>query len=108
MTIRFEDIKPRVGSRVLWDDRNELFTREAAELLIRKLAERTGLVFPKVNLTDQEQLKITDLMGGNVKLTGAFFVLVVALAAAGLQVKSIRDVTPIPHNGCRPSKRRRV
>ena len=31
-----------------------------------------------------------------------------ALAAAGLQVKSIEDVTPIPHNGCRPPKRRRV
>jgi small subunit ribosomal protein S11 len=31
-----------------------------------------------------------------------------ALATAGLQVKSIRDVTPIPHNGCRPRKRRRV
>ena len=31
-----------------------------------------------------------------------------ALAAAGLQVKSIKDVTPIPHNGCRASKRRRV
>jgi small subunit ribosomal protein S11 len=31
-----------------------------------------------------------------------------ALAAAGLSVKSIQDVTPIPHNGCRPRKRRRV
>ena len=31
-----------------------------------------------------------------------------ALAAAGLQVKSIRDVTPIPQNGCRPPKKRRV
>lgn len=31
-----------------------------------------------------------------------------ALSAAGLQVKSIKDVTPIPHNGCRPPKRRRV
>jgi small subunit ribosomal protein S11 len=31
-----------------------------------------------------------------------------ALAAAVLQVKSIKDVTPIPHNGCRPPKRRRV
>jgi len=31
-----------------------------------------------------------------------------ALSSAGLQVKSIRDVTPIPHNGCRPPKRRRV
>lgn len=31
-----------------------------------------------------------------------------ALAAAGLDVRHIRDVTPIPHNGCRPAKRRRV
>lgn len=31
-----------------------------------------------------------------------------ALAAAGLQVTSIKDKTPIPHNGCRPPKRRRV
>jgi small subunit ribosomal protein S11 len=31
-----------------------------------------------------------------------------ALAAAGVEIKSIRDVTPIPHNGCRPRKRRRV
>ena len=31
-----------------------------------------------------------------------------SLQAAGLQVTSIRDVTPIPHNGCRPRKRRRV
>ena len=31
-----------------------------------------------------------------------------ALAAAGIEVRSIKDVTPIPHNGCRPPKRRRV
>jgi small subunit ribosomal protein S11 len=31
-----------------------------------------------------------------------------ALAAAGLEVRAIKDVTPIPHNGCRPAKRRRV
>ncbi|KPJ88057.1 MAG: 30S ribosomal protein S11 [Gemmatimonas sp. SG8_17] len=31
-----------------------------------------------------------------------------ALASAGLQIASIRDVTPIPHNGCRPPKKRRV
>jgi len=31
-----------------------------------------------------------------------------ALAAAGIDVRTIRDVTPIPHNGCRPAKRRRV
>ncbi|HSW39597.1 MAG TPA: 30S ribosomal protein S11 [Acidobacteriota bacterium] len=31
-----------------------------------------------------------------------------ALQSAGLEVKTIRDITPIPHNGCRPPKRRRV
>ena len=31
-----------------------------------------------------------------------------ALQAAGLQVSAIHDVTPLPHNGCRPPKRRRV
>ncbi|MEI6863324.1 MAG: 30S ribosomal protein S11, partial [Candidatus Omnitrophota bacterium] len=30
------------------------------------------------------------------------------IQAAGVSVRSIRDVTPIPHNGCRPPKRRRV
>jgi small subunit ribosomal protein S11 len=31
-----------------------------------------------------------------------------ALQAAGLEVNMIKDVTPVPHNGCRPPKRRRV
>lgn len=31
-----------------------------------------------------------------------------ALAAAGLKITSMKDVTPIPHNGCRPPKRRRI
>ncbi len=31
-----------------------------------------------------------------------------ALNVAGLQISSIKDITPIPHNGCRPPKRRRV
>jgi small subunit ribosomal protein S11 len=31
-----------------------------------------------------------------------------ALAAAGIEVRTIRDATPVPHNGCRPPKRRRV
>jgi small subunit ribosomal protein S11 len=33
---------------------------------------------------------------------------ITALQAAGLSVKSIEDVTPLPHNGCRPRKKRRV
>jgi small subunit ribosomal protein S11 len=33
---------------------------------------------------------------------------ITALQAAGLRIQSIEDVTPLPHNGCRPAKRRRV
>jgi small subunit ribosomal protein S11 len=33
---------------------------------------------------------------------------VTALQAAGIRIQSIEDVTPLPHNGCRPAKRRRV
>jgi alpha-ketoglutarate-dependent taurine dioxygenase len=72
MSIRFEAIKPKVGSRVVWDHRDDVFAPAAAQVLRQKLAERTVLVFPKLNLTDEEQLKITDLMGGKVKLTGKF------------------------------------
>jgi small subunit ribosomal protein S11 len=33
---------------------------------------------------------------------------ITALVAAGMNVKSIEDITPLPHNGCRPPKKRRV
>lgn len=63
MTIRFEHIKPKIGSRVFWDDRKDLFTEESASLIRSKIEERTVLVFPKLNLTDSEQLQITNLIG---------------------------------------------
>lgn len=31
-----------------------------------------------------------------------------ALAAAGMRILSLKDITPVPHNGCRPPKRRRI
>ncbi len=33
---------------------------------------------------------------------------ITAIQSAGLKIKSIEDITPLPHNGCRPKKRRRV
>jgi alpha-ketoglutarate-dependent taurine dioxygenase len=70
--IRFENIKEKIGSRVVWDDRADLFTPEAAAAIRAKVEERTVLVFPALHLTDDEQLRITDLMGGRIKLTGRF------------------------------------
>lgn len=72
MAIRFEEIKPAIGSRVVWDDRADLFTPEAAAEIRAKIEERTVLVFPKLNLTDDEQLEITQLLGPKQRLTGRF------------------------------------
>jgi alpha-ketoglutarate-dependent taurine dioxygenase len=72
MAIHFENIKEFIGSRASWDDRADLFTPEAAELIRSKVEERTVVVFPEINLTDEEQLQITDLMGGKVRLTGRY------------------------------------
>ena len=69
VAIRFENIKPLVGSRVVWDNREDLFTPEAAKAIRDKVEERTVVVFPQLGLTDEEQLRITELMGGKVKVT---------------------------------------
>ena len=63
MAIHFEPVKPKIGSRVSWDHRDDLFTEEAAALIRAKVEERTVLVFPQLNLSDEEQVRITDLIG---------------------------------------------
>lgn len=72
MAVRFEDIKPKIGSRVLWDSRDDLFTPEAARAIRAKVEERTVLVFPEVDLTDEEQLRFTEAMGEKQMLTGRY------------------------------------
>ncbi len=63
MAIRFENLKPKIGASVVWDSREDLFTEEAAKLIREKVEERTVLVFPKLNLSDEEQVQITELIG---------------------------------------------
>ncbi len=72
MSIRFEDIKPKIGSRVSWDSRDDLFTPEAAKQIRKKIEERTVLVFPQLGLSDEEQLRITELLGEKVRVTGQY------------------------------------
>lgn len=50
-------------------------------------------------------LKTVDV---TVKGPGSDEAAIRSLQATGLEVTAIRDVTPVPHNGCRPPKRRRV
>ena len=72
MAVHFTDIKPKIGSTVSWDSRDDLFTPEAAAAIRAKIEERTVLVFPKLGLTDEEQLRLTDMIGERQKLTGRF------------------------------------
>lgn len=72
MAVRFENIKEFIGSRVVWDDRADLFTPEAAAAIRAKVEERTVVVFPELNLTDEEQLQFTELMGERQRLTGRY------------------------------------
>ena len=57
-----------------------------------------------VSITDPQGNVISWKSAGQVGFKGS----IRSLQAAGLEVASIQDCTPIPHNGCRPKKRRRV
>jgi len=66
---------------------------------------------PPLDLTAANKAKETGLRSVEVRVAGPGAgreSAVRALATAGIEVKSIKDVTPIPHNGCRPPKKRRV
>ena len=69
MAIRFEDLKPKIGSRVVWDNRDDIFTPEAGKAIRALVEERTVVVFPQLNLTDEEQLRLTDLIGERLNIT---------------------------------------
>lgn len=72
MSVHFENIKEFIGTRVSWDNREDLFTPEAAIAIRAKVEERTVLVFPEAHLSDAEQLKFTELMGEKVRLTARY------------------------------------
>ena len=57
-----------------------------------------------VSITDPQGNVISWQSAGTVGFKGS----IRSLQAAGLEIASIQDCTPIPHNGCRPRKRRRV
>jgi alpha-ketoglutarate-dependent taurine dioxygenase len=64
----FEPVKPLVGS-IVRAKREDLFDPEVVRECRRMLDERTILVFPEVNFTNEEQLAFTDMFGGRLNLT---------------------------------------
>ncbi len=75
-------------------------SRKSTPFAAQQAAERAARAAMKVGLTEVE----VRVKGPGSGREGA----VTALQGAGLKILSIEDVTPIPHNGCRPRKKRRV
>ena len=75
-------------------------SRKSTPFAAQRAAEQCAQKVRKMGLTELE----VRVNGPGSGREGA----VTALQAAGLRIVSIEDVTPLPHNGCRPRKKRRV
>ena len=90
---------------------NVLAWSSSGSLGFRGSRKGTPFAAQQASLTAANKAKESGLRTGEVKVSGPGAgreSAVRALSTAGIEVRSIRDVTPIPHNGCRPPKRRRV
>jgi len=75
-------------------------TRKSTPFAATRAAEAVAHAAKKFGLTELEVCVKGPGSGRESAVT--------ALQAAGLRIQSIEDVTPLPHNGCRPAKKRRV
>jgi len=90
---------------------NTLSWSSAGSLGFRGSRKGTPFAAQQASLTAATKAKEQGLRTVDVRVSGPGSgreSAVRALATAGLEIKTIRDATPIPHNGCRPPKRRRV
>jgi small subunit ribosomal protein S11 len=91
------------GETLCWDSAGSVGfkgSRKSTPFAAQKAAERCAEKAMKMGVREVE-VKVNGPGSGRESA-------VRALAAAGLKIRAIEDVTPIPHNGCRPRKRRRV
>lgn len=75
-------------------------TRKSTPFAAQRAAEKAAVAARKFGVQEVE-IKVKGPGSGRESA-------VTALQQAGLRIQSIEDVTPLPHNGCRPAKRRRV
>ncbi len=90
---------------------NTLSWSSAGSLGFRGSRKGTPFAAQQASLTAATKAKESGMRTVEVRVSGPGAgreSAVRALSTAGIEVKSIRDYTPIPHNGCRPPKRRRV
>ena len=90
---------------------NVLAWSSSGSLGFRGSRKGTPFAAQQASITAANKAKESGLRSVNVNVSGPGAgreSAVRALSTAGLEVRSIRDRTPIPHNGCRPPKKRRV
>ena len=91
------------GDTLCWDSAGTIGfkgSRKSTPFAAQRAAENVANKARKMGLREVE-VKVKGPGSGRESAISA-------LQAAGLQIKSIEDVTPLPHNGCRPRKKRRV
>jgi len=76
-------------------------TKKSTSFAASKVAETIANICKKIGITDKVELLVKGIGAGRESA-------VRTLVAQGLNIISIKDITPIPHNGCRPKKPRRV
>ncbi len=90
---------------------NTLAWSSSGSLGFRGSRKGTPFAAQQASLTAANKAKEAGLRSVDVRVAGPGSgreSAVRALATAGIEVRGIKDVTPIPHNGCRPPKKRRV
>jgi small subunit ribosomal protein S11 len=96
-------VTDQAGNVVAWSS--------AGSLLFRGSRKGTPFAAQQAALTAATKAKESGMRTVEVRVAGPGAgreSAIRALATVGLEVRAIRDVTPIPHNGCRPPKKRRV
>lgn len=91
------------GDALCWDSAGTVGykgSRKSTPFAAQKAAERCAEKAKKMGIREVE-IRVKGPGGGRESA-------IRALQAAGLKIKAIEDRTPLPHNGCRPRKRRRV
>ncbi len=91
------------GETLCWDSAGTMGfkgSRKSTPFAAQRAAEKCAFAAKKFGVIELE-VRVKGAGSGRESA-------ITALQAAGLDVKSIEDVTPIPHNGCRPKKRRRI
>ncbi len=91
------------GETLCWDSAGTIGfkgSRKSTPFAAQRAAEKCANTAKKFGVVELE-VRVKGAGGGRESA-------VTALQAAGMRISSIEDVTQIPHNGCRPAKRRRV